>query len=328
MNAVPPAPPPAPAFDGWVPFHVPRSSDQFCVLWSRLGTERFRDPFFEQTLTTAFLHPLHLLLQRVTSLEQLVEIAERAPERRPTGFIYHVSRCGSTLVAQMLARLDRAIVLSEARPLTSALEDHRLSAADRLRAFRALVRLYGRGTGDEMAYFIKLDARNLLDWPAITAAYPEVPRLILHRDPVEVLVSNLANQQAGLMPGQIDPAKLGPPPRALAGPEDYATFVLSRFYAGAVDAARAPGSLLLDYRALPAATTASVARHFGLSLSAADLAAMQAATGVYSKDASQRAAFAPDSAAKQAEADAATRALAAEWLAPHYQTLVALGAAG
>ncbi len=328
-SAAPPSPPslpaPAAAFAGWVPFHIARTTPDLSILWTWLGSERFRDPFFDQTLSSAFRQPLHLLLQRSTTLEQLVEIAEHSPAIAPTGFIYHVSRCGSTLVAQQLARLDRAIVLSEARPLTAALEDPRLCDADRVRAFRALIRLYGRRSGAESAYIIKLDARSLLDWSIITAAFPEVPRLILHRAPVEVLVSNLGSQQSALMPGQIDPARLGVPHRRLDGPDDFAAFVLSRYYAAAVEAARAPGSLTLDYRALSRTPTGLIAEHFGLQLCSADLSAMQAAAGIYSKDASKRAPFAPDSAAKQAEAGAATRQLAAEWLEPHYRQLAELG---
>lgn len=318
---------PAAAFAGWTPIHIPRGTPDFGVLWSWLGEKRYGDPFLDQTLTAALQRPLSLLLQRFTSLAQLVEIAEASPALAPQGFIYHVSRCGSTLVAQMLARLARAIVISEARPFTLALEDRRLSAADRLRAFRALVRLFGRRSDGESAYFIKFDSQNILQWRAITAAFPEVPRLILHRDPVEVLVSNFTQLQGGLAPGQIDPALLGEPSRPLASPEDYSAFVLSRFYAAAVEAAAAPGSLTLDYRSLPRAVTSHVAPHFGLTLSAADRAAMDAATAVYAKDASRTAPFASDSAAKQAEADAATRALAAEWLAPHYEKLRALSAA-
>ncbi|HLP02942.1 MAG TPA: hypothetical protein VK163_13015 [Opitutaceae bacterium] len=311
---------------GWVPFHVVRGAPEFAVLWTWLGAERFRDPFFDQTVSSAFNHPLPLLLQRATSLEQLVELAERAPDRPPSAFIFHVSRCGSTLVAQMFARLERLFVLSEARPLTVALEDPRLSPGDRRRAFRALIRLYGCAA-NSAGYIVKLDARNLLTWHEIAEAYPGVPRLVLHRDPVEVLVSNLSNQQASLTPGQIEPAQLGPPPRALTGPEDYAAFVLSRFYAAAVEAAAAPCSLTLDYRALPRAVETLVVPHFGLRLGAAEVEAMTAATGIYSKDASRSAPFVADSAAKHAEADAATRALAAEWLAPHYGKLRALSAA-
>lgn len=317
----------AATFIDWVPFHVPRTTSEFSVLWSWLGPERFPDPFFDQTVSSAFRRPVHLLLQRLTSLEQLVEIAERSPALAPSGFIYHVSRCGSTLVAQMLARLERNLVISEARPLSSALSDHRLSHGDRLRAFRALIRVYGRAGHGESTYFVKLDSHNLLDWPTITAAFPEVPRLILHRDPVEVLVSNFSHLQGGLTPGLIAPAALGEPPRPLADMEDYAAFVLSRLYAAAAEAATAPGSLTLDYHALSNAVASHVATHFGLSLSPDDLAAMHAATAVYAKDASRTAPFVADSATKQTNADPRTRALAAEWLASHHEKLLTLGAA-
>ena len=36
---------------------------------------------------------------------------------RPSGFIFHMSRCGSTVISQMLAALAEHVVVSEAGPI-------------------------------------------------------------------------------------------------------------------------------------------------------------------------------------------------------------------
>ena len=149
------------SFVGWTPIHIFKFRPQLEVLWSRLGVQRFDDPFFTQTVTAALQEPLARLLQRTTSLDELVAAAEREPAVEPAGFIFHVSRCGSTLVAQMFARLPRIISISEARPLMTVSDDPRLSHDDRARVFRALIRLCSRKvTGGEIASVFKFGLRD------------------------------------------------------------------------------------------------------------------------------------------------------------------------
>jgi hypothetical protein len=312
------------SFAGWTPIHVFRGTPQPEILWSRLGTARFDDSFFTQTVTGALNTPLPKLLQRTTSLDELVAASEREPAVEPRGFIFHVSRCGSTLVSQMFARLPRIITISEAYPLMDATDDPRLSPEDRRRAFRALIRLYGRKVnGTEIGSVFKLGLRENFHWRMITEIFPHVPRLVLHRDPVEVLVSNLASPCEAAFPGVISAELLGPSPRPITNNEDYAMFVFSRIYAAALDAARAPGSLTLDYTALPDAVEKRIAPHFGITLTDAERAAMRAASRINVKDASD-AAFTPDSAGKQASANAALREYCTAFIEPIHTQLRAL----
>lgn len=325
MNAAVRAAPADPA--GWVPFHVTRSTPQPLVLWSWLGATRFTAPFFDQTLAGAFHSPLQLLLQRTTTVAQLVALAETLPPVEPRGLIFHVSRCGSTLVAQMLARLESATVIAEAQPFTRVLEDPRLTPETRAPALRALARVYAHhANAGPAALFLKFDSRNLLDWAAVRAAFPESPAIVVHRDPVEVLVSNLGSVPAAMLPGEIDPARLGPPPRPIETAEDYTAFVLSRIYSAAAATARAPRTIAVEHRELPGAVVSRVAPHFGMAPSAAEREAMSAASRLYSKDPARQAVFVPDSAAKQSEADARLRALAETWLAEPYRELRATSA--
>jgi len=60
--------------------------------------------------------PFNQLFCDRTPLAALGDYAASNPGIAPDGFIFHVSRCGSTLVSQMLAALPDSIVLSEAGP--------------------------------------------------------------------------------------------------------------------------------------------------------------------------------------------------------------------
>ena len=304
------------SFADWTPIHVTHSTPQPQYLWSRLGTQRFDDPFFTQTVGTALNSPLPKLLQRTTSLDELVAASERESCVEPRGFIFHVSRCGSTLVSQMFARLPRIITISEAHPLMDATDDPRLSPEDRRRAFRALIRLYSRKVnGSEIGSVFKLGLRESFHWQMIAETFPNTPRLVLHRDPVEVLVSNLMSPCEAAFPGVISAELLGPSPRPILNNEDYAMFVFSRIYASVLDAARAPGSLTLDYTALPDAVENRIAPHFGITLTDDERAAMRAASRINVKDATDKA-FTSDSADKQAGASTALREYCATFIEP------------
>src|SRR2546430_2644461 len=132
------------------------------------------------------------------------------PPVRPSGFIFHMSRCGSTLLTQMLAALAHNIVISEASPIDAVVRAPHVRPAlsDDQHALwlRWMIGALGQPrSGNERHYFIKLDCWHTLALPLFRRAFPDVPWGFLYRDPVEVLVSQLR------MPGpQIIPRMLGP----------------------------------------------------------------------------------------------------------------------
>ena len=95
----------------WAPAQIRWTPSGPLVDWCHLGDLRFADPFFEQTIERAMAHPFNLLFRRATSLAAMGEPAQ--PELKPAGLIFHMSRCGSTLVSRMLAASPENMVLSE-----------------------------------------------------------------------------------------------------------------------------------------------------------------------------------------------------------------------
>src|ERR1044072_5687522 len=65
------------------------------------------------------MHPFNLLFAHRTPLVDLMK--EAKPDLRLAGLIFHMSRCGSTVVTQMLAALTRNVVLSEPAPIDQIL---------------------------------------------------------------------------------------------------------------------------------------------------------------------------------------------------------------
>jgi len=102
---------------GWLPIRAVWQRDQLYVHWSHFGEQRLREPFFEGSVQRCLFKPFNRLFRYSTPITRLVDWLQAHPGLRPSGFIFHMSRCGSTLVSQMLAALPHNIVISEASPI-------------------------------------------------------------------------------------------------------------------------------------------------------------------------------------------------------------------
>ena len=113
---------------GWIPFRV-RPGPRPMVDWCYLGQERFVAPFFSDTIERCLRQPFNQLFLRQAPIETLVERYRTHPGLEPTAFIFHGSRCGSTLMAQLAAALPETIAISEAPPVDPVapefVRDHR-----------------------------------------------------------------------------------------------------------------------------------------------------------------------------------------------------------
>jgi hypothetical protein len=309
---------------GFVPYRIDWHADPPCVHWCRLGERRFAEPFFEGTLQAALADPFALVFQHRTPLDALHDFAPPGCAPEPAGFVFHLSRCGSTLVSQMLAELTSSVVLSEPAVLDSLLRArHADGEAERL--LRGLVGALGRPRGAASGpLFVKLDSWHIHALPLVRRAFPRVPWIFLLRDPLEVIVSHRRRRGAQMIPGALTPAASGLDLASAASMEEgaYTAHVLGRF----CDAARAAlphgGGLLVHYDELPGALETKIAAHFGLSFTEAERARLRE---VARRDAKQPAsAFSPDGAAKRAEATAQERAVCDAIARPAYDALEAL----
>jgi hypothetical protein len=262
---------------GWIPVSL-EFGDGAAPLaeWLYAPGERFTEPFFEDSVRGFRRTPLTVLTRCKAPLPG-------APGA-PVGMIFHMSRCGSTLVSRAFAALPCATVLSEPQPFDQILQCG-ASNGEKIQWLRWLA---GAFAGDRL--IVKFDAWHAPYLPLIQEAFPESPWVFVSRNPLEVLASQL--RQPGL--------HMIPPPENRLGRVEFAVGVLSEILRAARDARAVPNGLFVDYSELPDAITGKIAGHFGMTPCAADLAMMRAACEWDAKN--PHTSFRSDQEAKRAVA--------------------------
>lgn len=302
---------------GWTPVHVDCAGGEPVVRWLHTGNQRFVEPFFEDSIRIALRKPFARMFQIETSFDAVRRRVAGTSAKDPAGFILHVSRCGSTLVSQMLAAAGFGVI-SEAPPIDDVL------TAGNPEWFRITVRALIQGEGGEDGRsFVKLDAWHNREHAVIREAFPETPWILVVRDPLEVLVSQMARPGHISIPGSRDAAAFGVDP-ALASTvarEEWCTRVLEEIYESAIQAAAGGDCRVIDYGALPGAVFESIARHFRANLSAVQLSRMHEAAAYDAKN--PGVTFEGDTQRKQALASPAIRELCARRLNGYYEELLA-----
>ncbi len=316
------APPPP----DWFPSGVTDHSGAIDIDWARFGTQRFHALFDENDAGRAADLPFNRAFRQRTGLQDLIVWAETADSLKPSGFIFHMSRCGSTLAAHMLAALCDSIVFSELEPIDAIVRlGRRLPEADAARALRAIVTAFGRKRdGRERRFFVKLDCWHTLALPLFRRAFPDVPWVFLYRDPVEVLVSQMRQRGMQMVPQFLPPGFYGIDAAERINDEDYCARVLSVICRAVIDHHGSDGGLILNYRQLPQGIWTTVLQHFGILCSEAERLGMQRAAQRDAK--SPTVPFAGDTEAKQRAATANVRRAAERHLSALYDRLEALSA--
>jgi hypothetical protein len=302
---------------GLIPAWLSCQDGRLRIHWADLGLEPCREPFLWQTIQRRVATEENLVTTGIAALEPHVA---NPPEIPPSGFIFHVSRCGSTLVTQMLAAVDRVVVLSEPAVLHQLLfaAEAGLPVSDRARLLRQLVRALGRPRGKrEAVLVIKFASLDTLHLSLIRRVFPEVPLIFLHRNPVEVLISSLEAPS-----GWLQAKRLGNPlplpgfsaAELQAMPdEQYALRMLAAFYQNVLNEPMAR-TRVIDYSRLPEAVLDEVAPWFGIEVAPEERLRMLEVSRVYSKDPASVRAFVPDADRKRAAASPHLRERAEEWL--------------
>ena len=283
----------------WLPVQIYSEGSDLSVEWLHFASAPLVEPFFEQSVARARALPANRLLRCTTPLAALERLAE---EPMPDGFVFHMSRCGSTLVAQMLAALDRTVVVAEAPPFDFALQLY-LSGQVPAAVVRGMIGALARDrTGDIEHRFVKLDAWHTLALDPLALLFPAARRMFAFRDASEVIVSQMRRPGLHVVPGAIALDAFGVIGADRIAEDDYPAWVLDRICGAAADVASLdPTLLLLDYTDLPGAVAQTILPHFRVTPSRRSLTAMAEASDRDTKTAGRK--FIPDAANKRAEAD-------------------------
>lgn len=186
---------------GWYPVKLDApAAGAAKVQWQDLrAVNGFTEPFFEDTLHRARTRDgkAEVCWTPLSSLQD----ADFPHSTRPTAFLFHASRCGSTLLTQLLCRLEGCLALSEPAVLDEVLQ---LPLTNDLKAslLRQLVRALGQPRPEpDQQFIIKFDSWHLPWFPLIRQTFPDTPCYFVYRDPVGILWSHHRQRGSQMVPG-------------------------------------------------------------------------------------------------------------------------------
>lgn len=291
------------------------------VDWIFLGKERFTAPFHNDTLEDRLREPFNQLFNRQTRIEFLGEIYEKSKGIKPNGFIFHVSRCGSTLVSQMLAALEKNIVVSEASPIDKIIRAN-VSDEQKILWLRWIFGALAQKRFErEENFFVKFDSWSVLDLPLIEKAFPDVPWIFMYRNPVEVIVSNIRQPGAQMIPSAIETIfpDLNLYEILQFSIEERFARTIAAFCHAAVENADSKNARFINYSQLPEAVTGEICEHFSVSFSDEEIEKIKNSSKFSAKNPQQK--FSPDSDEKRKEANEQVVSFAEKFVNPLYEKL-------
>ncbi len=293
------------------------------VLWADIGDYPYRE--WQHIFTIAALAEQGALGESFTTdFAILQDDRILADPIEPSGFMFHISRCGSTLTGKALARSPRHLVINQGAPLqrgfwatiTRDWTQAAQASPENLKAFRNLVlAMTRRRFPQEDRAFIKFISWNTLYMDFALAAFPQMPALFLYRDPVEVIASVLRETSAVVW------AKGRPQAGFLSGLDwrataemdevEYLAHCFARYLGFAAQMGARTG--LLNYRDIkPENFPGILARGFDFCPSEEELALMLEQFQFHSKDDKNQQQFTSDSLEKRASIPMHDRALVAQ----------------
>jgi len=313
---------------GWMPVDAVVVDGRPGLLWMQMADVSFSEPFFQQTVDRVRAeHPERE--QRFTEFDALLQLDKVLPRVEPAGFIFHSSRCGSTLVANACRPLNDSIVLSEPYAIDKLVARFITDAHDPVKEslysvfLRAVVDALAQHENDQRV-FIKFSCCSVSQLERIRRIWPHVPWVFLYRDPVETIVSNVSNPPAWLLdedhrvlahitntsPAQVSQMSL----------EERCARSIGSFFSSAHTLANDTG-LLLNYNQLSLPAIIGILEFFNVPPSAEEVERIATGSRTYSKQVSATREFVADGDTKQKLASDLVREMAERWAMTPYRLL-------
>jgi hypothetical protein len=172
----------------WIPLELTReeSPDARKLKWIMRENWSFKEPF----LMDSVLKNAKNGKTKITEIDELLKYFQAPSALDPAGFIFHLSRCGSTTVSQMLAKDPQNLMLSEPGAAEAVL-GLKESVSKKLALFVSAINAFSASRiPPERRIFVKFSGSDAwLKWMKL--AYPKTPWIFIYREPAEVLRSNL-----------------------------------------------------------------------------------------------------------------------------------------
>lgn len=304
------------------------------IIWLDVGDYPYQEWKFryatqnlieKRGLGYCFTTDIKLLMRKDAALDD---------QQDPAGFIFHMSKCGSTLMAKVLDQPDSQMIVKEPTPLhenlwqylTNNWQNPVASTDDNLRLIRHLIQILGRRRfPQQTSYFVRFRSWNIAFVESIQQAFPNTPCLFIYRDPVKVMASILNKPTTGLprLNNSGAAAFITKQPRKALAEMDplhyFTSFYKQYLYLGLN---KMKNTHYLNYRQLNKQNLDQILRTtYNYTATKADLPLMQAQFDTYSKDDTGTVPFSSDRKEKKKQVTPAMQKAAEEHLMSLYQQL-------
>lgn len=318
---------------GFIPVNIEYQAGAHRIVWLNVGDYQFTESKFRYSIE--HLTAMQQQQARFTTDLQLMASNEFLEDTiYPTGFIFHMSRCGSTVLAKSIARVPAHIVIDEGTPLNDGLWHYFTNgwqtpvaeSNENLTLLRNIVLALGRKrTADHQRYFVKFRSWNTIFVDFIRRAFPDVPCLFLYRDPAEVLVSAFMRPVwvldfKGMAAGGFLTNTTATVTAAMS-PLEFLTVCFTRYLATGLTI-DSDQFQYLNYEQIKAENLAAILQlAFNYPITPRMLEQMKVQFSYYSKDDSNTQPFLPDKEEKQRAITPEIKQAVAGSLYTHYQAL-------
>lgn len=200
--------------DLWLPYELKFEDNEWRILFLYLGDHHFNEPFFDETISRLKIKKGGTRFISCVSLKKFMEIPIPRTVSPVTAFIFHVSRCGSTLLSQALSTEKQHIVVPEAPLFDQVLRmneaDPSLSKDVINQLLLKVINWYGQNrSGNYLNYIVKLDSWHVHFYKQLRQLFPTVPFYFLTREPLAILKSHIKRRGIQAIPGYINAKLMG-----------------------------------------------------------------------------------------------------------------------
>ncbi|BDX08582.1 hypothetical protein [Planctobacterium marinum] len=199
----------------WLPVIIERHNNEVLVKWCLYEALNFKVPFMQDSIRQlGYKHDLKDVV-RFSSTEFFEDFAHQTiPQDLTTeACIFHISRCGSTLVCNVLKESPESLVLSEPQPLDFILRQwacHNPGVEQQERLLEALFNVWNFVALQQgQKLFVKPDCWLNLHWQSLLKATSINISWLLTRDLSEVLLSHKKRSGAFMLPQYVAPEYFG-----------------------------------------------------------------------------------------------------------------------
>lgn len=219
-----------------IPYKLIEKDNDVYFEWIYLADIKYAEPFFEETISKCKSHAYNSQSFKIVStIENLIDWSKELISVELKSLVFHVSRCGSTMLSQSLATSSENIMISEAPIIDEILRSDTFNLEKKAALLKAVIALLGQKRFPEQNnLIIKLDAWHIFNADFLRSVFPEIPFALLYRNPIEVLKSHQKRTGMHMVPNALPSHVFGISAKEIdeISFQQYGGLVLEKYFQG------------------------------------------------------------------------------------------------